>query len=108
MAGHKAFEPTIIILDSVSDRCLREEAALDKAIEEKDIYACGMSNYGQSYIARSGVPQEKLPCIEIETLYFYPPRPNEELTYEMLCRFLDMMVAEKILRRRKAVQAELD
>lgn len=96
MAKHK---PVIIILDDDKERCLREEAALEKAVEDRGIYAVGISNYGKGHISRSGVDEAKLPCIEIEGLYYYPPRPQEELTYERLCRFLDTLAHKGILQQ---------
>ncbi len=96
-------KPVVIILDDNKERCLREEAALEKAIEARGIYAVGISNYGKGHISRSGVDEEKLPCIEIEGLYYYPPRPQEELTYERLCRFLDTIAHKGILQQLSGV-----
>lgn len=98
MNKQKMHKPTIIIVDNIKDRCLREEAALDKAIKDKGIYALGMSNYGDGYIARTGISEEKLPYIEVDSLHFFPPHPNEELTYERLCRFLEMLVTGNVIR----------
>ena len=98
MKKKRSLKPTIIILDNVKDRCLREEAALDKIIRDKGIYALGISNYGEGYISRSGIEVEKLPCIQVDTNYYFPPVPNEELTYEKLDRFMDMMLANGSLK----------
>lgn len=94
----KKHKPAIIIVDHVKDRCLRQEAALDSAIEEKRIYAAGLSNFGEGYIHRTGVPEEKHPFIEIDSLNFFPPYPNQEMTYEHLCKFLDMLLSKGMLQ----------
>ena len=101
-------KPTIIILDNVKDRCLREEAALDKVIRNKGIHAFGASNYGEGYISRSGIPIEKLPCIQMDTNYYFPPSPNMELTYEKLDRFMDIMLANGSLKLTAVIAAESD
>ena len=93
--------PTICILDNDQDRCVREEAALDQAIADKNINAHGISNYGACFIARSGM-EKNLPAIcisgiadpanpEIDELYF-TKKAGEELTYDLLCNFLDIMI----------------
>lgn len=91
-------KPTINILDRVKERCLRQEVALDRAIEDKGVYAHGLSNYGGGYIARTGLSDEKLPCIEIGEMFFFPKHPNEEISYEKMCGFLDMLIAKGIIQ----------
>lgn len=92
-------KPTIVVLDNNRDRCLRQEATLDKAIEAIGIIANGMSNFGGGYIARTGIPVEKLPCVEIDDLVYFPPNPNEEITYGVMCRLLETLVANGVLER---------
>lgn len=87
--------PVICILDNDKDRCLREEKALEAAIRDKCIAASGISNFGPNHLARSGV--ETFPCIDVDGVYFTPKAGTDELTYEILCDFLDMLVRKKII-----------
>ena len=86
----------IIILDDNQQRALREEAALERALTTKRVNAAGMSHYGGGFIARSGM-EDSLPVIEIDGLYYVPPKKGEELTYEGLCSFLDLMIEKGIV-----------
>ena len=86
--------PTICILDDDRERCLREEKALDAAIAFKGLGVSGIANFGANYLARSGV--EVFPAIEVDGVYFTPKSPGE-LTYDMLCDFLDMLVRREII-----------
>lgn len=86
--------PTVCILDNDQERCLREEKALDAAIAAKGLNISGISNFGANHLARSGL--EAFPAIEVDGEYFTPNVPGE-LTYEMLCDFLEMLVRRKIL-----------
>lgn len=92
-------KPAIIILDNDKDRCLREEYALDQALADKNIHATGMSNYGTGFLSRSGVPKEKFPCIDVQGVLFFPPRPQEELTYDILCLFLEMLLDNDLVQQ---------
>lgn len=106
MSRRKPPMPTVTILDSDKERCLREEASLEKAIQEKGIYAHGISNYGSGFIARSGAAADKLPCIEVDGLLFFPPKAGTEISYENLCRFLEMMLQKGSLRLTADIEAE--
>lgn len=93
MARHN---PVVCILDDNPRRCLREEAALDRAIADKGLPVNGAANFGPSHLARSGL--SRFPAIEVDGLYFESKRPGEELSYEMLCDFLEMLVRRGLVK----------
>lgn len=92
----KKHHPVVCILDDNSTRCLREEAALDRAIADKKLPVRGAANFGPAHLARSGL--ERFPAIEVDGLYFESKRPGEELSYEMLCDFLEMLVRRGLVK----------
>ncbi len=93
----KKCRPVICILDDDKERCLREEAALDRAIADKGLAVRGTANFGEGHISRSGM-EGNLPCFDVDGVYFSAPaRPGEELTYESICAFLDMLVRRGII-----------
>ncbi len=92
----KTHKPVICILDADKDRCLREEAALDKAIRDKNIAAEGLSNYGICAIARTGL-EDDLPVIDVDGHYFIPKNKGQEISYDDLCGFLDMLLRKGIV-----------
>lgn len=92
--------PVICILDKDKERCLREEQALESAIRTKGLDVSGISNYGINHIARTGL--EQFPAIDVDGVYFTPKQADKELTYEMLCDFLDMLVRRNVLDRNAA------
>lgn len=87
--------PVICILDDDKERCLREEKALDAAIAAKGLAVSGISNYGANHLARTGL--EVFPAIEVDGVYFSPKEGGKELSYEMLCSFLDMLVRKGVI-----------
>lgn len=95
MAKHT---PVVCILDNDKDRCLREEAALDRAIADKKIPVLGAANFGPAHLERTGL--ERFPAIDVDGVYFEAKNPGEELTYEMLCDFLDMLVRRGIIENK--------
>lgn len=94
----KRHYPVICILDDDKERCLREEKALDEAIREKELPVRGISNYGANHLARTGL--ERFPAIEVDGVYFTPKQEAGELTRDMLCDFLDMLVRKGIIEPR--------
>lgn len=95
--------PVICILDDDKERCLRQERALDEAIAVKGLAASGISNYGANHLARTGL--ERFPAIEVDGVYF-TPKTEGELSRDMLCDFLDMLVRKGVLRASGAAQAD--
>lgn len=95
----RKYKPTVCILDDKAERCLREEAALDKAITDKGFPVLGAANYGPAHLERSGVTS--FPAIDVDGVYFESKNPGEELSYEMLCDFLDMLVRRGIVEINK-------
>jgi len=87
--------PVVCILDDDKMRCLREEKALDAAIRAKQLPVRGISNYGVNHLARTGL--ERFPAIDVDGVYFTPKSEGEELTFDMLCDFLDMLVRRGIV-----------
>ncbi len=92
-------QPTICILDADKDRCLREEKALDEAIAAKQLAVSGISNFGACHLARTNA--QSLPAIDLDGVLFYPKNQGEELTFELLCDFLDMLERKGILQKAK-------
>ncbi len=91
----KRHYPVICILDDDKERCLREEKALDEAIRAKGLPVRGISNYGENHLARTGL--ERFPAIDVDGVYFTPKQEEGELSYDMLCDFLDMLVRKGII-----------
>lgn len=89
--------PVICILDNDKERCLKEEKALDAAIMAKKLSASGISNYGPNHLARTGLIH--FPAIEVDGVYFTPKHIGQELDYDTLCDFLDMLVRKNIISR---------
>ncbi len=87
--------PVICILDDDKDRCLREERALDAAIKAKGVAASGISNFGGNALARSGL--SVFPAIDVDGVYFSFKESGKELTFDMLCDFLDMLTRKGIV-----------
>lgn len=87
--------PVICILDNDKERCLREEKALEAAIRDKNLAVSGISNYGTNHLARTGLDQ--FPAIDLDGVYFTPKEIGKELTYDMLCDFLDMLIRKKLI-----------
>jgi len=88
--------PVICILDDNKERCQREEKALDAAIRAKKLPVSGISNYGTNHLARTGL--EQFPAIDVDGVYFTPKHGGEELSYDTLCDFLDMLVRKNIIK----------
>lgn len=89
-------KPVVCILDDDQARCLREEEALDRAIMNKKIPVRGAANFGPAHLARTGL--ERFPAIDVDGVYFEFKNKNEELTYEILCDFLDMLVRRGVVK----------
>ena len=89
-------QPTICILDDNKERCLREEQALDAAIAAKKLPVAGISNFGSCHLARTGL-EGKFPVLDVDGVYFMPKNPGEELTFDALCDFLDMLVRKGVI-----------
>lgn len=87
--------PVICILDDDKERCLREEKRLDQAIAAKGLQASGISNYGSNHLARTGL--SVFPAIDVDGVYFTPKDSGNELDYEAICAFLDMLVRRGIV-----------
>ena len=85
----------ICILDNDQARCLREERALDAAINAKKLPVLGISNYGPNHLARTGLTS--FPAIDVDGTYFTPKAEVGELTYEVFCDFLDMLVRRGVI-----------
>lgn len=90
-------QPVVCVLDDNRERCLREEDALDRAILAKNLPVLGASNFGPAHLARTGL--ERFPAIDVDGVYFEFKTPNQELTYEILCDFLDMLVRRGIVKK---------
>ena len=86
----------ICILDPDKERCVREEKALETAVLDSGLAVSACANYGGGYITRTGFAGP-FPAIEVEGLFFNGPIPEEELTYEMLRNFLDMLVRRNVV-----------
>lgn len=92
MAKHK---PVVCVLDNDRERCLREEEALDRAILDKKLPVHGAANFGPAHLERTGLT--RFPAIDVDGVYFESKNPGEELSYEMLCDFLDMLTRRGII-----------
>lgn len=88
-------KPVVCILDDDQARCLREEEALDRAIIYKKMPVLGAANFGPAHLARTGL--ERFPAIDVDGVYFEFKNTGQELTYEMLCDFLDMLVRRGVV-----------
>lgn len=88
-------KPVVCILDDDPARCLREEEALDKAILDKNMPVRGAANFGPAHLARTGL--SRFPAIDVDGVYFEFKKAGEELTYEILCDFLDMLVRRGVI-----------
>ena len=93
-------QSVICILDPDQERCLRAEQALDAAIEAKQLAVSGISNFGACYLARSGV--ETFPAIDLDGMVFFPRNAGEELSFELLCDFLDMLVRKGLIHKKSS------
>ena len=87
--------PVLCILDDDQERCLRAESALEAAIMTKKLPASGISMYEPGYLARTGL--DSFPAIELNGAYFIPKTPGQELDYDDLCDFLDMLVRRGVI-----------
>ena len=87
--------PVLCILDDDQERCLRAENALDAAIMTKKLPVSGISRYEPTHLARTGL--DSFPAIELNGAYFIPKIPGQELDYDDLCDFLDMLVRRGII-----------
>ena len=93
----RKYKPVVCILDDDQERCLREEAALDRAIIDKGTPVLGAANFGPAHLERSGATS--FPTIDVDGVLFESKTPGTELTYEMLCDFLDMLVRRAIIEK---------
>lgn len=89
-------KPIVCILDNDKARCLREEEALDRAIADKKMPVLGAANFGPAHLERSGLT--RFPAIDVDGVYFECKNAGEELSYEMLCDFLDMLVRRGVIK----------
>lgn len=93
-------KPVVCVLDDNEERCLREEEALDRAILDKKIPVRGAANFGQAHLSRTGL--SRFPAIDVDGVYFEFKKAGEELSYEVLCDFLDMLVRRGIVKMEDA------
>ena len=96
MVNKMKHKPVVCILDNDKARCLREEDALDRAIADKKMPVLGAANFGPAHLERTGLT--RFPAIDVDGVYFEFKNAGEELTYEILCDFLDMLVRRGVIK----------